>query len=230
MSIEQPPILITGAARSGTSMIAGIINICGAWGGKMAGKTRYNKKGMFENSEIRETLVKPALERMGCDRLGQNPLPDIGNVKNANKYFTTYWRRTVDKIVNNQGYISGPWMYKGAKMCLIWPIWDVAYPLAKWVIVRRNDQDIVNSCMKTGFMKRYKTPEGWGIWVDEHKERFNEMRNAGLDIIEVWPTKAIQGDLAEAQAMIEKLGLQWMEQEVSEFICPALWHESIVEE
>ena len=33
----KDPILITGCARSGTSMIAGVINICGAFGGDMAG-------------------------------------------------------------------------------------------------------------------------------------------------------------------------------------------------
>ena len=230
MSMEYSPILITGAARSGTSMIAGIIYICGAWGGKMAGKTRYNKRGMFENSEIRETLVKPALERMGCDKLGQKPLPDIERIKNPNAYFVAHWGREIEKIIKGQGYVSGPWMYKGAKMCLMWPIWSAAYPWAKWIIVRRKDNDIVNSCMKTGFMKRYKTPEGWGEWVGEHKKRFAEMHNAGLDIVEVWPTKAIHGDLTEIKAMIEKLGLQWMEQEVRDFICPDLWHASMVEE
>ena len=40
------PIIITGCARSGTSLTAGVINICGAGGGEMSGATIYNKKGM----------------------------------------------------------------------------------------------------------------------------------------------------------------------------------------
>ena len=63
------PILVTGAARSGTSMTAGIIHLCGAFGGKLSGPTTYNKKGMFENGTIRNELVKPFFSAIGADRL-----------------------------------------------------------------------------------------------------------------------------------------------------------------
>ena len=74
------PILITGAARSGTSLTAGIISICGAFGGNTTGSTPYNRNGQFENSHIRNRIVKPYLVRMGVDKLGQYPLPDIKKV------------------------------------------------------------------------------------------------------------------------------------------------------
>ena len=61
------PIFITGCARSGSSMTGGIVSLCGAWGGIMSGPTAYNKKGMFENAEIRNTMIKPLLERLGFD-------------------------------------------------------------------------------------------------------------------------------------------------------------------
>ena len=64
-TVNAPPILITGAARSGTSMTAGNIHKCGAWGGDMAGSTRYNRKGMFENTEIRNTMVKTIMKSIG---------------------------------------------------------------------------------------------------------------------------------------------------------------------
>ena len=43
----KEPILITGCARSGTSMVAGIINMSGAFGGVMAGPNKNNQKGNF---------------------------------------------------------------------------------------------------------------------------------------------------------------------------------------
>jgi hypothetical protein len=55
----KDPILITGAARSGTSMTAGVINICGAFGGVLSGPNKNNKKGMFENNRIRQDIAKP---------------------------------------------------------------------------------------------------------------------------------------------------------------------------
>jgi hypothetical protein len=52
---SKSPIIITGCARSGTSMIAGIINLCGAWKGVTSGPNKYNAKGMFENHELRQS-------------------------------------------------------------------------------------------------------------------------------------------------------------------------------
>ena len=64
MAKISPPILLTGCARSGTSLTAGIVNLCGAFGGIMSGPNRNNAKGMFENSKIRNTIIKPYLQKI----------------------------------------------------------------------------------------------------------------------------------------------------------------------
>lgn len=219
------PILITGCARSGTSMTAGVISLCGAWGGEMTGATPYNKKGQFENNTIRNGMIKPFLRSMDVDPLGQKPLPNIDLVKLISTQAVIDWRMKVRHVMLMQGYQGGAWFYKGAKMCLIWPLWKRAFPNAKWVIVRRNTIDIVNSCMKTGFMRAYHRPAGWAKWVRQHKLRFLEMRDAGLDVFEIWPSKMIKGDFREAEKMIRGLDLDWNENVVKSFISPALWHE-----
>ena len=53
---EFSPIFVTGAARSGSGMIAGTFVKCGAFGGVMS-----NKRGMYENDHIRDKIVKPYL-------------------------------------------------------------------------------------------------------------------------------------------------------------------------
>jgi len=218
------PILITGAARSGTSMIAGCVFRCGAWGGKMSGPTRYNQRGMYENSEIRNQIVKPFLRKIGVDPLCQNPLPDIVKIEEMAYEVGEQWVGWVLRIIKRQGYKKGPWFYKGAKMCLLWPIWHEMFPFAKWVIVRRNAHDIASSCLKTGFMRGHKNRAGWLYWVAQHENRFREMYEAGLKIREVWPHKAIvYADFSELRGVIEWLGLEWNEKEVMEFISPALW-------
>ena len=61
-------------------MVAGIINMCGAFGGRMSGPTQNNQKGMFENQRIRNEIVKPYLRKSGYDPMGQYPLPPIENI------------------------------------------------------------------------------------------------------------------------------------------------------
>ncbi len=216
----QDPILITGCARSGTSLIAGIINICGAFGGKTTGATRYNQRGQFENDYIRDQIVKPYLASMDCDRLGQWPLPERGNLKRAPK-----WGEDIRQVLKDDGYKEGPWYYKGAKMCLVWPTWAKAFPTAKFLIVRRRDDEIINSCLNTRFMRHFKTESGWQKWIDWHKECFEEMlADTQMDVQEVWPEHAVRGDMSQMRDVVKRFKLKWDEDAVRHFVTPKLWH------
>jgi hypothetical protein len=217
--IKQSPILITGCARSGTSMVAGCIDICGGFGGKLIGPTTYNKKGYFENHYIRESIEKRFLKEQNLDVLGQKPLADTSNL-----HIPRWWRKEVENIMIKQGYKKGPWFYKGAKACQIWPVWDYAFPNAKWVIVRRDSDDIAASCMETAFMRAYDTHAGWLGWVDEHKEYWKQMHDAGLNIKSIWPERMLKGDYEQIQEVIDWLGLEWRSKEVIDFLEPKLWN------
>lgn len=226
IDLIERPILITGCARSGTSMCAGLIHLSGAFGGDMRGPTRYNKKGMFENKIIVNEYVKPLFRRLGYDPLGQNPLPDVDRFKTFGKEYPKRWRNNIINLIQREGYPGGYWFYKGAKMCLMWPLWHEAFPKATWIIVRRNADDIIASCMRTAFMRGYKNYSGWLGWVAEHEKRFQEMLNAGLKIYQVWPQEAINGDFTSLQSVINNLGLKWDYEKIREFINPSLWHRS----
>lgn len=227
------PILITGCARSGTSMVAGVVNMCGAFGGHMSGPTKSNRRGMFENSYIRQHIVKPYLRQAGADPLGQYPLPDVNDM-----VLPRDWRRRIEQVIQEQGYERGPWMYKGAKMCLMWPVWNYAFPGARWVIVRRRTGDIVNSCLRTGFMRAFALErnrenagamtekDGWLWWVHQHEERFREMVSEGLQCKIIWPERMIAGNYVQLREVVQWLGLEWNDK-VTEFIDPLLWHTGV---
>lgn len=229
MSEMKAPILITGCARSGTSMVAGIINMCGAFGGSMSGPNKNNQKGMFENVDIRNGIQKPYLRRMGVDPMGQYPLPDVDNI-----IIPTDIKRKVEEIMLDQGYDKGQWMYKGAKMCLSWPAWHYSFPNAKWIIVRRRTGDIIRSCMRTGFMSAYARKdiqkkvgakneyEGWLWWVQQHEKRFVEMITEGLNCKIIWPQRMVNGDYTQIHEMLDWLGLEW-KSEILSFIDPLLY-------
>jgi len=218
LEIEQSPILITGCARSGTSMVAGVINICGSFGGKLYGPNKYNAKGMFENQRIREAIDKGYLRELKMDPKGQKPLPDTSKLP-----IPSDWKQKVDRIIVEEGYQGGSWFYKGARCCLVWPVWHYAYPNAKWIIVRRRSADIASSCLNTSFMDAYQDFEGWIKWVRHHEEKFVEMIQAGCNVKIVWPERLVNGDYTQLREAIEWLGLTWRPKEVMEFIEPKLW-------
>lgn len=215
---ETSPIIITGCARSGTSLFAGIVHICGGFGGNMSGPNKYNAKGMFENQNIRDIIEKGYLRQINMDPMGQKPLPDTGNLM-----IPTNWKNKVEEVMINEGYKSGLWFYKGAKAGLIWPVWDFAFSSAKWIIVKRRSEDIADSCLNTAFMHKYDTYEGWIGWINHHEEEFLKMFKAGLNLKQVWPERLMLGNYEQAREAIEWLGLKWDRQKVVEFIEPKLW-------
>jgi hypothetical protein len=167
---------------------------------------------------------------MKVDKLGQCPLPNIEKL-----FIPTDWKSRVEQVMLAQGYQDGPWFYKGAKMCLTWPVWHYAFPNAKWIIVRRKTSDIINSCLRTSFMRAFSIPdiqkkvgantekEGWLWWVHQHEQRFIEMMTEGLNCKIVWPDRMVRGDYQQMMETIDWLGLKW-NSEVLNFIDPKLWH------
>jgi hypothetical protein len=222
----KDPILIVGCARSGTSMTAGMLNICGAFGGDMFGPHPNNQKGMFENKELRTNIVRPYLEKIGCDPKGQFPLPNKRQVFEVSPAEITEWRFRVKEAFVKQGYvdINQPWFYKCPKSCHIWYLWHMAFPKAKWIIVNRKHEDIIRSCQKTSFLRNaFRNSDGWLNWINTHEQRFKEIRKCGLDFVDFWPTRMIEGDFAYAKNLVENLGLTWKEKLVRAFIEPKMF-------
>lgn len=214
----KAPILVTGCARSGTSLVAGVLHLGGAWVGNYVGAHPLNPKGFFENRFIREQIVKPYLRDLGVDPLCQRDLPDAESLTPV-----PGWRDRVVEAIRSQNYEDGPWLYKGAKMCLMWPVWHAAFPDAQWVIVRRKTDDIIESCIRCSFMRGRKDREGWRDWVQIHLECFGAMKAAGLDTREIWPHNAVRGDLSGLEDLTRALGLTWREADVRAFILPEAW-------
>lgn len=209
--IDRQPIIVTGVPRSGASMIAGVINRCGAFGGEMSGY-----KGVNENDAVKEVLEKPYLASIWADEMGQYPLPDKQRIK-----IPITWKEQVDEIFEREGYQNGEWFYKSSRAVLLWQVWHSAYPHAKWVIVRRRTADIVESCKKTGYMSAFKDrkkchaigveseADGWLWLVHEYEKRFVEMITEGLDCKVVYPERLVYGDYSQLRETLDWLRLRW---------------------
>jgi hypothetical protein len=185
--IKESPCLLTGVPRSGSTMIAATINMCGAFAGEMS------KRGMYSNDKIREELALLQEVTTGIDE----------------KWIPVNWKREIEDILISQGYKKGMWMYKDSNLSKTWKIWNYAYPNAKWVIVRRRTGDIIQSCMKTGYMTEHSTEEGWLTMVHEYEARFVEMMTEGLNCKIIWPERMVQGNYEQLYELCDWLGLKW---------------------
>lgn len=194
------PVFITGIPRSGSSAIAAIINMCGAFGGIMS------KRNMYCNDAIREILVKPYLDRLNVDVNGQKSFPDSDTI-----IIPAYWRKRVEQIMRDEGYKEGVWMYKDSRLTVTWSLWNISFPNAKWIIVRRRTGDVIQSCMKTGYMKAFKDEDGWLWMVQEYEKRFIEMINEGIDHRIIWPERMVDGDFKQLYELCDWVGLTFNE-------------------
>jgi len=197
------PIFVTGVERSGSTLIAKIFDICGTHVGLVS--------TMYENITFR-LLIDTFLQSTKNGSL----FPDT-----KNQTIPLDWRETILATLKNEGYKDGPWLCKSSRMTQMWPAWNYAFPNARWIIVRRRTPDIIQSCIKTGYMKLFKDPtclkqirasseeEGWKWWIHQYEKRFVEMIEAGVNCKQVWPERMVTGDYQQIYETLEWLGLEW---------------------
>lgn len=211
------PIFVVGCARSGTSMVAGCIHSAGIWGGVMQEPNQYNKKGMFENLAIRD-VIKSYLSLAGADQLAQRSFPDINNLPEYPNL-----KSDIEFVLRKEGLRPDQrWFYKCTKMPLIWVKIAEIYPNAKWVIVRRPDEQIIQSNIRTPFMRHITTEEYCQSWLNHFKGRFKEMTDA-LDCMEVWSDQLVKGNISTMEEVFDWLGIS-VGKQVFGFIDPMLYN------
>ena len=216
------PIFVLGLARSGTSLIAGALERCGAWLGRtVPGTGSENPKGFFEHIMLREYINKKILLNLRCDELGVQTMPDLGNLPDMPNI-----SKLIKQIIRAEGYKENRrWLFKDAKLILLWPIYKKAFPNAQWIIVRRNEEDIIRSCLRTFFMAQHSKEHAfWKRWADEYLFRLEKLKESGVWWREIWPHDLVRGDLSVLSQIVHDLELQWNEPEVANFISPAHWH------
>ena len=197
--IVQSPILVTGIPRSGASMIAATIKHCGAFTGDLS------KRSMYNNITIKEELVSSYLKML-----------------EFNHSYNWNWKEDVEFILSRQGWKGEIWMYKDSNISKMWKVWASAYPNAKYVIVRRKTTDVIESCLKTGYMKEHSTREGWLGMVHAYENNFVEMITEGLNCKVIWPERMVNGDYNQLYELCDWIGLPWKE-DALKFIDTLLW-------
>ena len=84
------PVFVTGVERSGSSIIARILSLCGVFTGTVS--------AMQENIQIKQWVDK-YYTLIGADLKGQDPLPNTGEI-----LIPTNWKSKIDGILFEEQY------------------------------------------------------------------------------------------------------------------------------
>lgn len=214
------PVFITGFPRSGTSMVTGILASCGLWMGPTIKGNADNAKGFFENREIRDAIVKPALRMMGCDPAGTIRLPRPQALP-----FDPTLRHRVLTTMAGQGHDGRRiWGYKEPKLALLWPQWMHAFPDAHWVIVEREEDSVVASCVNTGFMQATSVdPEFWRTLIARYSERLDLLETTAHKVTRISADQVASGDHGAISSLVAELGLTWSARDATRFVDQSLF-------
>jgi len=196
-------IIITGAARSGTSLTTAAFAACGARLGPV--------NSANEATAFKLDVLRPYLESIGADPLGQNPLPDLLDLT----FCETLSERAREAL-------EGVDVLKDAKCALVWPIMVAAFPDARWIICHRSPEAIAESCIRASFMTGHKTRADWSEWARTYHARCDEIREK-LPARVGEPDRYIGGDFSELREAIEWAGFAFNEKAVRALVNPRRW-------
>lgn len=216
MIVNNPysPIFVTGIQRSGSTIVANVLRVCGAYPGLTS--------TMMENVYLMD-YVDNYYNSIHKDPRGQFPLPDPTDLPHASK-----WKDDINKLWERQAYRrkKGPWLYKGSRICQTWPVWYSAFPEGRYIIVRRRTGDVLNSCKKTAYMNAFEredvqsqinvssVDEGWLWWVHEQEKRQQELIDTQANHMIIWPDRILEGDYTQMKKMVEWVGLKWTDRAI----------------
>lgn len=219
------PIFVTSIPRSGSSMIAGILSLCGIEQGQTINEDKAYTVHLHENQRIRG-LVSFAFKENLSDPQGQYPLP-------SRHFLLPYhFKKRCFATMLKEGVRSN-WYYKDSRLPLIWEEINKEFPDAKWIVVCRDEKSILNSCRKTGFMTAFEKADilqqigidnalqGWKWWLQQYQDRLLEMQYA-LNVKFVYPEKMAFGDYKEMKEVVKWCGGKWKNKAVKDFIEPKL--------
>lgn len=191
------PIVVLGAARSGTSMVAGLFHEHGVWVGDCREPDEYNERGYFENLALKRVLI---------DRWGH--LKRDMAVADRQEGF----REQVEAILEEEGYVEGPWLMKHG--ALYWPAWHEFDPTL--VCVYRNPTSILESGTHGNFIR---TPER--VMLCHGAMEWAIQCEGG---VRVDAERLIAGDYRQIEAAFHAAGLGFDPRIADEWIDVDLWH------
>lgn len=191
------PILITGAYRTGKTLIAEVIRDCGVFAGDFTAGLMDGKNG----HEVLISHLKDAQSRLLAQDGGgyPSPLPSI----------QMFWNQIITERLHQWGYNpTNKWMLKSPSILPQWELWAQSFPEAKVVVVARSREDILRSLAHT-YPYSQNSQEEWERVLDTCEDYQVKMIKSGMNVKVIWPERCVGGDYRAIHDMLNWLGLEW---------------------
>jgi hypothetical protein len=224
------PIIVLGMHRSGTSMLAGMLDILGVYLGNednlMPADQDVNAKGFWEREDV-VAIHEEVLATLGTNWQSVASLPsDWPN----DPRLSTCKQRLLELVRSD--FLSKPlWGMKDPRMCRLLPLWlDLFNALdvtPRFIHIVRHPTEVASSLAKrNGFSTDYALI----LWLRHvtdaisHSAGFRQCHVSYADLNKDW--------YAAAQKIAQELDVQWpasidsdsVHQQMDAFISRDLWH------
>lgn len=200
-------IIVTGVPRSGTSLTCFMLAKSGIHFTRDIAESPI-EAGIKGNRAYAENMgvsnfMKGLFDRHGICRLGQKNLEF-----DKRKILTEAIRNRVIEFLFDDGWDGrSPVAVKNCKMVLTPELWFKNFPASKWVIIRRDLDDLAASLERTPFMRNHEPFANWREWAENYQRYFDLIPNDMK--VEIWPKKIIDGDTSEIEAACKFLGVEF---------------------
>ena len=126
-----------------------------------------------------------------------------------------------------EGWRGETWFYKDHRILFSWKSWLEAFPEAIFILVRRNEIAIMESCLATTYVRRkvgLQSKLGWILWIRKYLARIWEIEKETTRWREIWPASFIcSSNCDSVKGLIEELGLNWNSEDYDKVVHPNLW-------
>lgn len=220
LNLSQTPVFIVGMHRSGTSLVAGMLNKSGMSVGRMKSMRKAdidNPRGYFENPIV-NTINIILLHHFSLDWKSIQSLPDSWE----NSSFAEKLIPKTRYILNREFFGEKIWGCKDPRSCLTLKFWEKLFPDMKLVVTERDRKEIAIS-----LNKRKERPEDSDKLINHY---FLSLENnlEGKRYKKISYAKIISKDEAEIKGLLEYIGLDpGNYRKACDFISPDLYRSKV---
>lgn len=217
-------LIVLGMHRSGTSVLARVLNLMGAYfapEGMSTGANRENPKGFWERRDVRE-LNDYVLHGAGCD---WNRVAGFDIDAVPEEIAAGFHARASRLVLEMDAH--RPWFIKEPRLCLLLPLWRPLFELPVAVHIVRHPLEVAASLRTRNAMP---LPAGLALWERYVGSALSAA--AGLPSVQVSHRRLMTEPMPEIvrlHAALAKLGMPGLrmptEQEIAAFIRPELYRE-----
>jgi hypothetical protein len=215
-------ILVLGMHRSGTSMVARLLNMMGAYfapEGISLGANQENPKGFWERKDVNELCIR-LLRSANCDwyRISSFTIDKI-----PSEALEEFRKRARQIILGLDAH--RPWFLKDPRLCVLAPLWLELLEFPMCVLVNRSPLEVARSLeMRNGFPLLF----GLALWERYNTAALNATRGQQRIQVNHAELRADPvGTVRQLQEKLEELGLRGLrapsEEEIRAFIDPSLY-------